>query len=104
MVKFLETEQEFDELLKSTKYLVVIDFTASWCGPCKNIAPIFAGMADEFQDVVFAKVDVDQNEATAKKCNISCMPTFKFYKNGQELDCMEGADKDGLRAMIVKHK
>lgn len=104
MVKLIATEQEFDSVITGTSKLVVVDFTASWCGPCKHIAPIFAQMADEFKDVVFVKVDVDENEDTARKCNINCMPTFKFFKDGQEIDSMEGADEGGLKAMIIKYK
>merc|ERR1712023_434740 len=63
--------------------LVVVDFTATWCGPCQRIAPVFQKLAEEMPDVVFVKVDVDENEETAGECGIQAMPTFQYYKNGE---------------------
>merc|ERR1712100_50814 len=59
--------------------------TATWCGPCQRIAPVFVKFAEEMPDVVFVKVDVDENEETAAACNISCMPTFQMYKSGTKV-------------------
>ncbi|WAR23201.1 THIO-like protein [Mya arenaria] len=102
MVKFLETKADFDAALSAAAgKLMVVDFTASWCGPCKMIAP---GLSQEYDDVVFYKVDVDENSETSESQKISCMPTFKLYKNGAVVDTLEGADKDELKAMIVKNK
>merc|ERR1712219_59997 len=62
-VKQLATKEEFDACLKDAgDKLVVVDFTATWCGPCQRIAPEFSKMSDEMPDVVFVKVDVDDNE------------------------------------------
>merc|ERR1712223_1496403 len=58
--------------------LVVIDFFATWCGPCKMIAPKIEQMAGEMVNVVFLKVDVDEAEDVAQEYNISAMPTFVF--------------------------
>jgi thioredoxin 1 len=60
----------------------VVDFYATWCGPCKQIAPKLEEMAQLFTDVIFLKVDVDENEEVASEYAISCMPTFMFFKNG----------------------
>ena len=65
--------------------LVVIDFFATWCGPCKMISPKIEAMAGEMSNVVFLKVDVDEAEDVAEEYNISAMPTFIFLKNGQKV-------------------
>ena len=63
--------------------LVVVDFTATWCGPCKQIGPKFHAMADEFTGVVFASVDVDANSEVSQECDVKCMPTFQFFRSGK---------------------
>mmetsp|Transcript_23817 Transcript_23817/g.34139 ORF Transcript_23817/g.34139 Transcript_23817/m.34139 type:complete len:160 (-) Transcript_23817:10-489(-) len=77
-VKTLDETQ--DIISKADGKLVVIDFTASWCGPCKLIAPIYKEFSDleEFSGVAFLKVDVDENADTAKEYDVSAMPTFIF--------------------------
>eukprot|EP00406_Dinophysis_acuminata_P008971 CAMPEP_0179235008 /NCGR_PEP_ID=MMETSP0797-20121207/13184_1 /TAXON_ID=47934 /ORGANISM="Dinophysis acuminata, Strain DAEP01" /LENGTH=178 /DNA_ID=CAMNT_0020942207 /DNA_START=61 /DNA_END=597 /DNA_ORIENTATION=- len=101
----LPTKAAFDEALAAAgDKLVVVDFTATWCGPCQRIAPAFAKMAEEMADVVFIKVDVDENEETSQACKISCMPTFQFYKGGVKVDEMQGADESKLREKIAEKK
>lgn len=92
------------ELAAAGNKLVVVDFTAQWCGPCKAMAPKFAKMADEIKDVVFLKVDVDDAPDVSEHCGIKCMPTFHFYKNGQKVDEFSGANEDSLKAKVSQHK
>ncbi|GMI15167.1 hypothetical protein TrLO_g12237 [Triparma laevis f. longispina] len=99
MVQMIATKAEFDSIVAGDK-LVVVDFTASWCGPCQMIAPIFAQLAETYGDVVFVKVDVDANEETAAACEISAMPTFQYYKGGAKVDELVGASKEGLEGKI----
>ncbi|PWS21411.1 thioredoxin, partial [Enterococcus faecium] len=73
--------------------LVVVDFTAVWCGPCQSIAPFFKSLSEQHTNVVFLKVDVDDAEDVAKSCKINCMPTFHFYKNGQKVDDFSGSNQ-----------
>lgn len=82
---------------------IVVDFTASWCPPCKFIAPIFAELAKKFTNVTFLKVDVDELKSVAADCQVEAMPTFIFMKDGKTVDKIVGADKDGLQAMVAKH-
>merc|ERR1712230_83825 len=80
-VEQLADKAAFDQCLADAgDKLVVVDFTATWCGPCQRIAPVFAKLAEEMPDVVFVKVDVDENDETASACGIQSMPTFQFYK------------------------
>merc|ERR1711981_605769 len=83
--------------------LVVIDFFATWCGPCKMIAPKIEAMSGEMADVVFLKVDVDENEDAAQEYNISAMPTFIFVKKEAKVADMMGANADKLKSMIATH-
>jgi len=95
--RVLEDLASFDSLIADTKdKLIVIDFWASWCGPCIHIAPWFKEQAAKYPDVIFAKVDVDENDEASAKAKISCMPTFKVYWNSECVKTVEGADKDAL--------
>merc|ERR1711998_303845 len=104
-VGMLNTKAEFDKALADAgDKLVVVDFTASWCGPCQRIAPIFAKLAEEMPDVVFVKVDVDDNEETAAACGIQAMPTFQFHKAKAKVHEFSGASEDKVREAIAAHK
>mmetsp|Transcript_4182 Transcript_4182/g.8684 ORF Transcript_4182/g.8684 Transcript_4182/m.8684 type:complete len:104 (+) Transcript_4182:102-413(+) len=103
MVKYLQDMAAFNALIASDK-LVIIDFTATWCPPCRMIAPIFEKMAEDNPDVDFAKVDVDEASDIASFCEIQAMPTFKFYKGGKCVKTQQGADPNGLAANLATYK
>ncbi|XP_050440516.1 thioredoxin-2 [Adelges cooleyi] len=84
--------------------LVIIDFFAKWCGPCKLIAPYIEELANEFPDVVMLKVDVDECEEASLEYNIQSMPTFVFVKSKAEVDRFSGANRDKLKETLVKNK
>lgn len=84
--------------------LVMIDFHATWCGPCKVIAPKIDEFSKEFNNIVFLKVDVDECEDIATEYDISAMPTFVFIKNKQKIESFSGANADKLKQLLVKHK
>ncbi|KAM7446377.1 Thioredoxin-like protein 1 [Porites harrisoni] len=90
------------EMTKAGAKLVVVDFTASWCGPCKSIAPKFASLSVKYPSAVFLKVDVDKCEDIAIANNVSAMPTFKFFKGKVKVDEMTGADEKKLEEKIKK--
>ena len=83
---------------------LVIDFTATWCGPCQQIGPIFVGLVAKYPELVLKKLDVDANAEGAQEAEVDCMPTFKVYKNGKEVDKLEGADNRGLIKLLNKAK
>ena len=100
------TKAEFDAVLAEAAAAgkaVVVDFTATWCGPCQRIAPLFAQLASEFPQAEFIKVDVDENQETAQACQVSAMPTFKVFRDKKEVGMIRGADPNGLRALIQQH-
>jgi len=102
MVKYVESDGEWMELMEQSKEkLVVVDFTASWCGPCRMIAPHFESMSAEYaSNAIFVKVDVDAMDKLAQKCGIRAMPTFQFYKNGEKVDEFSGADIATLKEKV----
>ncbi|KAG6776520.1 hypothetical protein POTOM_020033 [Populus tomentosa] len=99
----VDTWKEHFEKGKGSQKLIVVDFTASWCPPCKMIAPIFAELAKKFPNVTFLKVDVDELKTVAEEWNVDAMPTFIFLKDGKLVDKTVGADKDGLPTLVAKH-
>jgi len=102
MVLHLDTKADYDKALKDNAK-VVIDFTATWCGPCKRIGPVFEKLAEEYPDIKFFKVDVDKNGEVSELEGISAMPTFKFYKDGKVLDfVLQGASEGQLKTDIKK--
>ena len=85
------TDATLDEVLKTDK-LVVIDFWAEWCGPCRMVSPIIEQLAEEYKDkVVIGKIDVDENNEATEKFGIRNIPTVLFIKNGQVVDKIIGA-------------
>ncbi|RWS24110.1 thioredoxin-2-like protein [Leptotrombidium deliense] len=85
--------------------LVVIDFYATWCGPCKVIAPKIETMAKELGDsVIFLKVDVDECEDIAKDYEVTSMPTFKLVKGKRVVDEIVGVQEAKLKELVEKHK
>lgn len=102
-VKHATDVATFDEILSSSaNKLIVIDFSASWCMPCKMIAPMFDAMAnsDEYKDVVFVKIDVDENPEISEKYQVMSMPTFLFIRDNEVIDRFSGASVEKLKETI----
>ena len=105
MVQTITSVEEFDQLLKDTPHLIVVDFFAVWCGPCRMIAPAVEALAKEYEGAVtFVKVDVDQVTELAQRCGVPAMPTFQFYKDGKKVDDLTGANEKVLREKVARHK
>lgn len=94
-MKHLTTLEEFQEAI-SADTLTVIDFYAQWCGPCKAIAPYLETLADTTPAVAFYKVDVDDAPEIAQHEKVRAMPTFGFYRRGEQLGVVIGANKGAL--------
>ena len=100
MVRQVGTHAEFQQLVASGD-AIVVDFTASWCGPCRMIAPFFEQLATEFPWAIFVKVDVDSNQETAMANGVTAMPTFKVFRNSACVATQRGASPDALRNMVA---
>lgn len=81
-------KQNFDEI--TSKGVVLIDFFANWCGPCKMLAPVLEDVAAQMPDVTFAKVDVDQEPGLAGKYGIQAIPNLIIFKDGKAVDQITG--------------
>jgi thioredoxin 1 len=96
------TDATLNEVLQTEK-LVVIDFWAEWCGPCKMIGPIIDEISEEYKDtVVVGKVNVDDNDETTSKYGIRNIPTVLFIKNGEVVDKLVGAGQKSLFTDKIK--
>lgn len=98
------TDQNFEaEILKSDKPALV-DFWAAWCAPCRAIAPIVEELSKKYDGKIkFAKLDVDENQATPSKYNVRGIPTLIIFKNGKVYDQLVGAaPKSQLENFILK--
>ena len=82
-------ETEFDTLLKSEN-LLVVDFSASWCGPCRVVAPLVEQLAQEHQDIKVVKIDVDQDKPLAKRYEVRSIPAVLIFKNGELVENIVG--------------
>ena len=106
MVNELTEENSFScisEMTNNSSPLNVLYFTATWCGPCKMIAPHVNTLSQKYSNINFYKIDVDEFEHLTEEAGISCMPTFQFYKNNQLVEKMEGADGVRLENLVIQH-
>ena len=90
------------EVLKN-KGIVLVDFYAQWCGPCKMTGPIIEQLAEEVSNVKFVKVDVDPNQELSSQYQVFSIPTFLIFKDGQVVNQFVGAlSREGFLAEIQK--
>jgi len=97
------TDAEFKDATDSG--LVLVDFWATWCGPCKMQSPVIEELSEEMSDVEFFKVDVDENKETAQEFGIMSIPTLLIKKDGEVVDKLVGFhSKDQLAEVLNKNK
>jgi len=97
------TDADFGDSVKNG--VVLVDFWATWCAPCRRIAPIVDQLADEYRGrATVAKVDIDENPMTPSKFMVRGIPTLLLFKDGDLKETVVGlANKDDLAKMIDKH-
>lgn len=104
MAKLVNNSQFYNKIRTSDK-LVVIDFFATWCGPCKMLTPIFESLSKEMSDKVdFAKMDIDRSLEVAQEYEIVSVPTMIIFKNGKEVQRIVGfVPKEQIKSKIKAH-
>lgn len=103
VVHNVQSKDDFSKVLKEHPEGVVVDFFATWCGPCKAIAPKVVEWSEKYPNLHYIKVDVDEVPDVAQEYGIRAMPTFKVFKNGEEVADLLGANVPGLQKIIETH-
>lgn len=99
------TDSNFEETLKKSK-LVLVDFWANWCGPCRALAPTIEELAKEYNGkALVGKLDVDENPATAERFQVFSIPTMILFKDGRETERLVGlCPKSRISDTLNKHQ
>ncbi|CRK36092.1 hypothetical protein BN1723_008249 [Verticillium longisporum] len=91
-----------DNVLPS-KNVAILDCFATWCGPCKTIAPIYAQLSEKYTSVNFLKIDVDEVPDLSQELGIRAMPTFMVFKDGEKVEEIVGANPPALEKALLKY-
>jgi len=90
MAKIID-QTEFDNLVLKGEGVVLVDFFATWCGPCKALAPVLEEVAEQLKDKASVyKVDIDQTQTLAQQYRVMSVPTMKIFKNGEVVETIVG--------------
>ena len=105
MIHYIENGQIINEVTKSEK-LVIVDFFATWCVPCQMMSEVLRDTEKEYEDVIEVfKVDIDENQETAIRYDVTSMPTLVFFKDGEEVERKIGyIEKEELVSIIEDFK
>ena len=99
MLKHINSVEEFDSSIKEG--VVLVDFFATWCGPCKMLSPVLEEVADEKPELTILKIDVDEVGQLAARYGIQAIPTLMLFKNGQRIETRMGyQNKNQLLAFV----
>jgi len=103
----IDSEAAFDKTVSSSgDTLVVVDYSTTWCGPCKVIAPKFDELSDKYPEAVFLKVIGDASADASKlmkREGVRSVPSFHYFVNGEKVDVVNGANAEAIESAIKKY-
>ncbi|CEN80194.1 thioredoxin [Paraclostridium sordellii] len=103
MTRIIETE-EFKNEVENAKETTIVDFFATWCGPCKMLSPVFEEIDQNVEEAKFLKVDIDKSLDLARRFEVTTVPTVIVFKDGKEADRLVGfIPKQKLEEMVKAH-
>lgn len=95
------SKENFQELVVNAEKKVLVDFWAPWCGPCRMVLPVVEEIAEEREDIVVGKVNVDEQPELANQFGVMTIPTLIVFENGQEVERSVGAkNKKAILSMV----
>ncbi|CAI9779172.1 unnamed protein product [Fraxinus pennsylvanica] len=103
-VQLITTKESWEQKMAEAKRdgkIVIANFSATWCGPCKMIAPLYRELSEKFPALVYLTIDVDELTEFSSTWDIKATPTFFFLKDGQQIDKLVGANKPELQKKII---
>ncbi|XP_061369501.1 thioredoxin H9-like isoform X2 [Gastrolobium bilobum] len=103
-VQLITTKESWDQKLEQARgdgKIVIANFSATWCGPCKVIAPYYSELSEKYPSIMFLLIDVDELTDFSTSWDIKATPTFFFLRDGQEFDKLVGANKPELEKKIA---
>ncbi|XP_076893870.1 thioredoxin H-type-like [Bidens hawaiensis] len=103
-VTLITTKNAWDQKLSEAKAqgkIVIGNFSASWCGPCKSMTPHYIELSEKYPSLMFLTVDVDELKEFSTQMDVKATPTFFFFKDGQQFDKLVGANKPELQKKIT---
>jgi thioredoxin 1 len=94
-------DQDFEAKVLKSSAPVIVDFWAAWCGPCRNIAPVFERLSSEYNGKLqFAKMDIDENPAAPTQFGVQAIPTLLIFKDGKPIGRLVGPQPSRLKTEI----